>query len=164
MNHFGGDNNGLRRGIVEGIIDLLDTHNELVQLFRTAHEKYEDIHIPNFKVRLYNVISAQECELPTGDMLGTIVYETGLESGMDYDIVLEERSGADDGWCYWLLLLTEAGNYEKLIIHTILMTNRIDYIREHQNNIKNEYLSGIYDAINQGDIDGFDCGARLILP
>nr|GFB03052.1 hypothetical protein [Tanacetum cinerariifolium] len=28
-----------------------------------------------------------------GDMLGAIVYETGPESDMDYDIVLEERSG-----------------------------------------------------------------------
>ncbi|GJV65672.1 putative reverse transcriptase domain-containing protein [Tanacetum coccineum] len=26
--------------------------------------------------------------------------------------------------------------------------NRIDYVREHQNDIRNEYLSGIYDAIN----------------
>ncbi|GKA30476.1 DNA helicase [Tanacetum coccineum] len=28
----------------------------------------------------------------------------------------------------------------------------------------NEYLSGIYDAINRGDSDGSDCGLRLILP
>nr|GEV03351.1 DNA helicase [Tanacetum cinerariifolium] len=42
--------------------------------------------------------------------------------------------------------------------------NRIDYIREHKNDIRNEYLSGIYDAINRGDNDGSDCGRRLILP
>nr|GEU37601.1 DNA helicase [Tanacetum cinerariifolium] len=50
--------------------------------------------------------------------------------------------------------------------------DRIDYIREHQNDIRNEYLSRIYDAINRGDNDGSDCddndgsdyGARLILP
>ncbi|GKD73179.1 DNA helicase, partial [Tanacetum coccineum] len=42
--------------------------------------------------------------------------------------------------------------------------NRIDYIREHQNDIRNEYLFGIYDAINRGDNDGYDCGSRLILP
>ncbi|GJS83718.1 hypothetical protein Tco_0750259 [Tanacetum coccineum] len=62
MSHFGGDNSDLRRDIVEGLIDLLDTHNGLVQLFRT------------------------------GDMLGAIVYETGPEANMNYDIVLEERS------------------------------------------------------------------------
>nr|GEV79029.1 helitron helicase-like domain-containing protein [Tanacetum cinerariifolium] len=93
MSHFGGDNSILRRDIVEGLIDMLDTHNALLQLFRTTHEKYEDIHVPNFKVRLYNVIGAREYELPTGDMLGAIVYEPGPEFDMDYDIVLEERFG-----------------------------------------------------------------------
>ncbi|GJV69916.1 hypothetical protein Tco_1485425 [Tanacetum coccineum] len=57
-------NSVLRRDIVEGLIDLLDTHNALVQLFKT-----------------------------TWDMLGAIVYETGPEANMDYDIVLEEHSG-----------------------------------------------------------------------
>ncbi|GJU61260.1 DNA helicase [Tanacetum coccineum] len=33
MSHFGGENSDLRRDIVEGLIDLLDTHNGLVQLF-----------------------------------------------------------------------------------------------------------------------------------
>nr|GEV99382.1 DNA helicase [Tanacetum cinerariifolium] len=60
---------------------------------RTTREKFQDTHVPNFKVRLYNVVGAREYKLPTGDMLGAIVYETGPESDMDYDIVLEERSG-----------------------------------------------------------------------
>nr|GEU30621.1 DNA helicase [Tanacetum cinerariifolium] len=59
---------------------------------RIACEKFQDTHVPNFKVRLYNVVGAREYELPTGDMLGAIVYETGPESDMDYDIELEERS------------------------------------------------------------------------
>nr|GEU64912.1 DNA helicase [Tanacetum cinerariifolium] len=44
-------------------------------------------------VCLYNVVGAHEYELPTGDMLGAIVYEPGPETQMDYDIVIEERSG-----------------------------------------------------------------------
>ncbi|GKE95262.1 hypothetical protein Tco_1580117 [Tanacetum coccineum] len=64
VSHFGADNSELHKGIVEGLIDLLDAHNALVLLFGTA------------------------C-----DMLGVIVYETGPESDMDYDSVLEERSG-----------------------------------------------------------------------
>ncbi|GJS83511.1 DNA helicase [Tanacetum coccineum] len=91
LTHFGGDNSVLRRDIVEGLIDLLDSHNALVQLFRTAREKLQDTHVPNFKVMLYNVIGVREYELPTGDMLGTIVYEAGPENNMDYDIVLEEH-------------------------------------------------------------------------
>ncbi|GJX23884.1 DNA helicase [Tanacetum coccineum] len=85
------NNSILRRDIVEGLIELLDTHNALVQLFRTAREKLQDNYVLNFKVRLYNVVAVKEYELHTRDMLGAIVYETGPESNMDYDIVLEQR-------------------------------------------------------------------------
>ncbi|GJS12921.1 DNA helicase [Tanacetum coccineum] len=46
----------------------------------------------------------------------------------------------------------------------VVKQNRIGFIREHQNDIRNEYLSGIYDAITRGDINGSDCDGRLILP
>ncbi|GJW68988.1 hypothetical protein Tco_0123412 [Tanacetum coccineum] len=59
----------------------------------TPREKFEDTNILNFKPRLYNVIGAREYELHIGDMLGAIVYDGGPEDDMDYDIVLEERSG-----------------------------------------------------------------------
>nr|GEX45017.1 DNA helicase [Tanacetum cinerariifolium] len=81
----------LHRDIVEGLIELLDTHNALVKLFRNAREKSVDV--PNFQVRLYNVVGAYEYELPTGDMLGAIVYEPGPETKMDYGIVIEEQPG-----------------------------------------------------------------------
>ncbi|GJS51633.1 DNA helicase [Tanacetum coccineum] len=193
MSHFGGENSDLRYAC-----------------------------FPNFKVRLYNVVGAQEYELPTGDMLGAIVYETGPESHMDYDIVLEERSGypqrvnklhssymslqfpllfvyGQDGYsknlkmvdpthsssdqkrlsmlAFYSYQLHDRANCYNYLSRTgrlfqqyvvtafcAIEQNRIDYVREHQNDIRNEYLSGIYDAINRGDSDGSDCGLRLILP
>nr|GEW77692.1 DNA helicase [Tanacetum cinerariifolium] len=222
MSHFGGDNSGLRRDIVEGLIDLLDTHNSLVHLFRTAREKLTDSHVPNFKVRLYNVVGAREYELPTGDMLGAIVYEPGPDTQMDYDIVLEERSGypqrvnklhasymsfqfpllflyGEDGYskdlklvggtansnadrrltmkAYYAYFIHDRVNYFNYLSRTgrlfqqydvtafcAIEQNWIDSIREHQNDIRNEYLSRIYDAISRGDNDGYSCGAKLILP
>ncbi|GJW41681.1 DNA helicase, partial [Tanacetum coccineum] len=219
LTHFGGDNSVLRRDIVEGLIDLLDTHNALVQLFRTAREKFEDAHAPNFKIRLYNVIGAREYELPTRDMLGAIVYEANPESDMDYDIMLEERSGhpkcvnklhpsymslqfpllfiyGENGYSKDMKMIGRTGSSSENKLLTMLAyysyylhdranrynylsrtgklfqqyvvtafcaveQNRIDYIREHQNDIRNEYLSGIYDAINRGDNDGFGCGLKL---
>ncbi|GJX98975.1 DNA helicase, partial [Tanacetum coccineum] len=188
----------------------------------TAREKLQDTHVPNFKVMLYNVIGVREYELPTGDMLGTIVYEAGPENNMDYDIVLEERSGypkrvnklhpsymslqfpllfiyGQDGYSKDLKMINRSGSSTKDKRPTMLVyysyylhdranqynylsrtgklfqqyvvtaycaveQNRIDFIREHQNDIRNEYLSVIYDAINRGDNDGSDCGLRLILP
>ncbi|GKC63312.1 DNA helicase, partial [Tanacetum coccineum] len=220
MTHFGGGSSALRRDIVEGLIELLDAHNALVQLFRTAREKLQDMHIPNFKVRLYNIIGAREYELPTRDMLGVIVYEPGLETDMDYDIIIEERSGypqrvnklhpsymslqfpllfiyGQDGYSKELRMVSPTGSsseqkrvsmlaYYSYYLHDranqynylsrtrrlfqqyvvtafcAIEQNRIDYVREHQNDIMNEYLSGIYDAINRGDIDGSDCGSKLI--
>ncbi|GJY78997.1 DNA helicase [Tanacetum coccineum] len=222
LSHYGGDNSVLRRDIVEGLIELLDTHNALVQLFRTTREKFQDNHVPNFKLRLYNVVVVKDYELPTGDMLGVIVYETGLESDMDYDIVLEQRSGlpkrvnklhpsdmslqfpllfiyGEDGYskdlkmigssnslsedkrltmlAYYSYYLHDHANRYNYLSRTgklfqqyvvtafcAIEQNRIDYIREHQHNIRNEYLSGIYDAISRGDNDGFNCGSKLILP
>ncbi|GJS58197.1 putative reverse transcriptase domain-containing protein [Tanacetum coccineum] len=217
MSHFGGDNSGLRRDIVEGLIDLLDTHNALVHLFRTAREKLADTHVPNFKVRLYNVVGAREYELPTGDMLGAIVYEPGPDTQMDYDIVLEERSGypqrvnklhpsymslqfpllflyGEDGYSKDLKLVGGTANsnadrrltmkaYYAYFIHDrancfnylsrtgrlfqqyvvtafcAIEQNWIDFIREHQNDIRNEYLSGIYDAISRDNGKG---GGHLV--
>nr|GEW18878.1 DNA helicase [Tanacetum cinerariifolium] len=222
MSHFGGQNSDLCRDIVEGLIDILDTHNALVHLFRTAREKLANTHIPNFKVRLYNVVGTREYELPTGDMLGAIVYEPGLETDMDYDIVIEERFEhpqrvnklhssymslqflllflyKEDGCskelklvggtgipnvdkrltmkAYYVYFIHDCANCYNYLSRTrrlfqlyvviafcAIEQNRTDFVREHQNNIRNEYLSGIYDAINRGDNDGSDSGARLILP
>ncbi|GKA60376.1 DNA helicase [Tanacetum coccineum] len=212
----------LRRDIVEWLIDLLDTHNALVQLFRTTRENFQDNHIPNFKVRLYNVIGAREYELPTGDMLGAIVYETGPDNDMDYDIMLETRSGypqrvnklhasymslqfpllfiyGEDGYSKDLKMVGSSGSsskdkrltmlaYYSYYLHDranrynylsrtgklfqqyvvtafcAIEQNCIDYIREHQNDIRNDYLSGIYDAIKRGDNDASHCGSKLMLP
>ncbi|GJZ75865.1 retrotransposon protein, putative, ty1-copia subclass [Tanacetum coccineum] len=111
---------------------------------------------------------------------GAIVYETGPESDMDYDIILEERAGYPQcvnklhpsymSLQFPLLFIYGQDGYSKELKMYVVTAfcaiehNRIDYVREHQNDIRNEYLSGIYDAINQGDNDGSDCGSRLILP
>ncbi|GKB22110.1 hypothetical protein Tco_0856033 [Tanacetum coccineum] len=157
-------------------------------------------------VRLYNVVRAREYELPTSDMLGSIVYEPGLETDMDYDIIIEEHSGhlqrvnklhssymslqfpllfsyGKDVYSKDLKLVCGTGTstidrrlsmkaYYAYFIHDpvncynylsrtgrlfqqyivtafcAIEQNRIDYVREHQNDIRNEYLSGIYDPIN----------------
>ncbi|GKC58357.1 DNA helicase, partial [Tanacetum coccineum] len=197
MSHFGGDYSELRRDIVEGLIELLDNHNALVQLFRTAREKLLDSQFPPFKVRLFSVVGAREYELPTGDMLGAIVYEPGPDTDMKFPLLF---GYGEDGYskdmkiqpvlgtssdedrrltmkaCYSYMLHDHVNSFnylsktERLSQQYIVTAfcaveqNRIDFIREHQNDIRNEYLSGIYDAIRRGDSDGSDCGGRLILP
>nr|GEX00948.1 DNA helicase [Tanacetum cinerariifolium] len=234
-------NSDLRRDIVEGLIELLDNHNALVQLFRTPCEKLLDSEVPPFKVRLFNVVGAREYELPTGDMLGAIIYEPGPDTNMDFDIVIDRRIGqpqrvsklhpsymalqfpllfvygedgyskdmkmfpllfvyGEDGYSKDMKMVRVSGmssdedrrltmkayysymlhdrvnsfNYlsktERLFQQYMVTAfcaveqSRIDFIRAHQNDIRNEYLSDIYDVIRRGDSDGSDCGGRLILP
>nr|GEW55606.1 DNA helicase [Tanacetum cinerariifolium] len=180
LSYYGGDNSELRRDIVEGLINLLDSHNALVQLFRTAREKFQETHVHNCKVMLYNVVGVKEYELPTEDMLGAIVYEPGPETEMNYDMILETRSGYPqrDSKLHpsymslqfpLLFIYVEDGTgklFQQYVVTAFwaIEQNRIDYIREHQNDIRNEYLSRIYDAISRGDNDGSDCGSKFILP
>ncbi|PWA74085.1 hypothetical protein CTI12_AA254430 [Artemisia annua] len=77
--------NPLRQDIVEGLIQLLDQHNALVQLFRTARDKLRDVEVPEFKVRLFHVVGSAQHELPTADEVGAIVFDSGAETEPDFD-------------------------------------------------------------------------------
>nr|GEV38633.1 DNA helicase [Tanacetum cinerariifolium] len=157
---------------------------------KTAREKLLDSEVPPFNVRLFNVVGAREYELPTGDMLGAIVYEPVSvafcygEDGYSKDMKMVRVSGMpseEDRWLtmkayYSYMLHDHVNSFNYLsktgrLFHQYMVTafcaveqSRIDFIRAHQNDIRNEYLSDIYDAIRRGDSDGSDCGGRLILP
>ncbi|PWA57673.1 nucleic acid-binding, OB-fold protein [Artemisia annua] len=72
---------------------LLDHNNALVQLFRTARDKLQDADVPEFKLRLFNVVGSVQHELPTADTIGAIVFDSGPETEADFDIVVEAHSG-----------------------------------------------------------------------
>ena len=74
LQNFQNSGHSLRQDIVENLIHLLDEHNELVQLFRTARDKMAEANVPEFKVRLYGVVGSRQHELPMGDSLGAIVF------------------------------------------------------------------------------------------
>nr|GEU29273.1 DNA helicase [Tanacetum cinerariifolium] len=82
----------LKEEIVEGLTQLLDNHNALVQLFRTARNKYMDADIPEFKVRLYSVVGTRRYELPTSETVGAIVFSDSSAAENDFDLIIEEHS------------------------------------------------------------------------
>ncbi|PWA44353.1 hypothetical protein CTI12_AA527150 [Artemisia annua] len=79
--------------VMQGLIEFLDTHNELVQVFRTARDKCSENDVPEFKVRLYNGNGARGYELPTSQAIGAIVFDSGPTTETDYDIIIEYRDG-----------------------------------------------------------------------
>ena len=40
----------------------------------------------------------------------------------------------------------------------------MDFYRTHQNDIRGDYLAGLYDEMSRGDRDGSQAGSRIILP
>ncbi|GJS66166.1 DNA helicase [Tanacetum coccineum] len=223
MAHFGGENDsGLKKEIVEELIEFLDKHNALVQLFRTARDKYLESDIPEFKVKLYNVVGTRQYEVPTPDTVGAIVFGGSTSTENDFDLIIEEHSHypqrvnklhpcymslqfpllfvyGEEGYHKGLKLansprLATKGNrqmtmnmyysyqiherinhysllprggklYQQYVVtaYCAIEQNRLDYIRQNQSEIRNEYLSGLYDAIMRGDRDGSDLGTRLVL-
>ncbi|PWA63137.1 hypothetical protein CTI12_AA357350 [Artemisia annua] len=93
LEHFNKGDSRLNREIVEKLKEILDTHNELVKLFRTARDKIEDSNIPDFKLKLFGVVGSRQHDLPTGDSIGAIVFEGGPDFCTEYDVVIEKRDG-----------------------------------------------------------------------
>ena len=213
----------LRADIVEGLIHLLDHHNALVQLFRTARDKLQEVDVPEFKIRLYSVVGSAQHELPTGDSVGAVVFDVGPETEAEFDIIVEAHSGEPQRIsrlypCYMALhfpllfifgeqgyhtglrlidiptrdedvdkrmsmnhfyayqihdrinrysLVTRGGRlFQQYVVmaYCCIEQNRTDFIREHQSDIRGDYLSGVYDAVARGDRDASDIGSRIILP
>ncbi|GJT40990.1 DNA helicase [Tanacetum coccineum] len=108
MHHFGSADEGLLNPeIVERLIHILDDHNELVCLFRSARDKCRDNHVEEFKIRLYNTGGLRGYELPTSQCKAFRQYVVAVycaleQSRMDYirthqsDIRSEYLSGLYD--------------------------------------------------------------------
>lgn len=74
------------------MIHILDEHNELVRLFRTARDKYcNEEDVPDFKIGLFNVFGPREYQLPSAEILGAIVFEPGPNSQIDYDVIIQKK-------------------------------------------------------------------------
>ncbi|XP_071729024.1 uncharacterized protein [Rutidosis leptorrhynchoides] len=224
MSHFGGQYfNRLCSLVVSQLIELLDTHNELVKLFRIARDKCRDSEVPTFCVRLFSVSGSRQHALPTSDAIGAIVFDSGPRATTDYDVIVEPRGEVprcinklhpmymspqfplmffygEPGFHLGLMLRDVPGSpagrerkmtmnmyynyqiHDRLGVYSLMLRmgrlfqqyvvmvycsielNRMDYIRHKQKDIRNEYLSGLYDAIDRGDQTGANVGSRTILP
>ncbi|GKA57729.1 DNA helicase [Tanacetum coccineum] len=222
LTHFSDEHQSeLKEEIVEGLIQFLDTHNVLVQLFRTARNKHTDAAVPEFKVRLYNVIGTRQYELPTSETIGAIVFGDSSTTENEFDLIIEEYSQFSNAWqiapmlyvssfpyeivygedgyqkdmklvnipgqltkadkrmsmnMYYSYQIHDRLNHYSLLLHggklfqqyvvtayCAIEQTRLDFIRQKQDDIRSEYLSGIYDAILRGDRDGNDIGLRTVL-
>ncbi|GKD62900.1 hypothetical protein Tco_1305008, partial [Tanacetum coccineum] len=205
MRHFPeGGSSQLDPGIVSSLIRVLDEHNELVRLFRTARDRISANVILEFWIRLFKVVGVCEYDLPTSGTRGEIVFESGPNTRTDYDVIIESRDGCpqrvnklhlldmalqfpllfvygESGFhpemkqccgtdkrmsmnLYYMFQLHERLDSNGLLfrdgwlfqqyvvgVYCCIEQNRLDFYRLCQNDIRREYLSGVYDAICRGD-------------
>nr|GEZ16843.1 DNA helicase [Tanacetum cinerariifolium] len=174
------DSSQLDPEFVSTLIHLLDEHNELVRLFRTARDRGESGDVSEFHNRLFSVVGAREYDLLT---LGAIMFENGPNTRTDYDVITESRGGFPQRRQglnkrlfmnqYYMFQLHECLDWYALLFrgtrlfqqHVVgifcsIEQNRLDYYRLRQNDIRREYLSGIYNAISRGDREG-KCGKNF---
>nr|GEY45622.1 DNA helicase [Tanacetum cinerariifolium] len=66
---------------------------------------------------------------------------------------------------HYNLLLRGGKLFQQYVVtaYCAIEQSRLDYIQKKQDDIRSEYLSGIYDAILRGDHDGSDLGLRTVL-
>ncbi|XP_071687954.1 uncharacterized protein [Rutidosis leptorrhynchoides] len=224
MRFFGGDNTGsLSHDVVVNLIDLLNSKNELVKLFRTARDKITESDVPDLRIRLFSVIGSRQYEYPTSDALGAIVYGFDYGTRTDYDLIIECKGGTPqrvnklhpsymslqfpllfvfgqpgyhpgmtlrsisgrtsrrkkeltmnmfysyqihDRFNQFGLLLRCGRLFQQYIVtvYCSIELDRQDYVRCNQRDIHNEYLFGLYDALDRGDHYGSEVGSRTILP
>ncbi|KAK9072558.1 hypothetical protein SSX86_008992 [Deinandra increscens subsp. villosa] len=82
----------LNASIISSIVEVLDSCNELVRLFRTAKELTSTCNPPDFAICLFNSQYQMSYDLPTPGCIGAILY--GPESSSEqYDIVLHPKDG-----------------------------------------------------------------------
>nr|GFA34680.1 DNA helicase [Tanacetum cinerariifolium] len=133
------DEDTLNLEIVEGLIDVLNEHNGLVRLFRIARDR---------------------CNA---------VFEDGLKSRIEFDVIIEFKGGLPQRinklhQSYMslhfplLFVFGEPGFYPELVMKprdgsgkafSATEQSRIDLIRKNQNDLRSDYLLGLYDAILQ---------------
>ena len=71
-----------------------------------------------------------------------------------------------DRWQKFNLLTRSGRLFQQYVVtaYCSIEQSRLDFVREKQNDIRNEYMAGLYDAISRGERNGSDVGSRTILP
>nr|GEW96166.1 helitron helicase-like domain-containing protein [Tanacetum cinerariifolium] len=179
---------------VQGLIHFLDTHNELVQLFRIARDKCREIDVPEIKIWPYNGAGTRGYKLPASNTLGAIVFGSGHAGSTDFDIIIQERDGPAQRInklhrsymsLQWPLLFVygQSGFHTELKLMSIdgsRTTKRVTmlvyyayqlHLRHNHYNLIfkggrlfQQYVVGLYDTISRGKREGHEVGGRIILP
>ncbi|XP_076921738.1 uncharacterized protein LOC143583277 [Bidens hawaiensis] len=86
------EDGNLNEDIIRSIVRILDNHNELVKLFRTARDLCSSNNVPEFHVCLYNSVRQVSHDMPAPKTIGAILNEP-VSGANDFDIVVHQKDG-----------------------------------------------------------------------
>lgn len=95
MNLLGSARDGLDQSIVEGLMDMLNQHNKLVEQFHTAREQFKNDEHDEFRlVLLYSQsASGRKNIIGPSDEVGGLLVSENEDSPCLRDTILESRDG-----------------------------------------------------------------------
>jgi len=91
---FNDESKNLTKSITENLINMLDSTNKLVKLFRMIRDIYKEQEIPSMKLRLINRrnTDSNQYELPTSSDIGGLIVGDIGEYEQGRDIIIEDRT------------------------------------------------------------------------
>lgn len=183
LRHFRKDKReDLNPEIVQQLICLLNEHNDLVRLFRTARDICLNEEAPEFYIRLYNNGNQQCYNSPTAGTLGAIVYDDGPKTKNDFDIIIRLRDSfpqrvnklhpsyialqfpllfvfGDHGWSPELKLTNEGFRNDRQLTMNMFYSFQLhDRYKQHTlllqgGRLFQQYLVNAYICIEQNRLD-----------
>ncbi|XP_029143308.1 uncharacterized protein [Arachis hypogaea] len=221
-----GQTTEIDKELIVGLMQMIDEHNVIAQLFRRAREFYEDHPSQEFCLRLFSqrVHDPRIYNYPSCDEVAALIVGDFESSDCGRDIIVQSTSGqlqriyethalylplqypllfpyGEDGYQLNIpyrgvqvtyvrgrrtrMSLREFVNFrlqmredEGSIIHKArrlfqqfvvdcfasIESQRLFEIRKKQSTIRGEFLNGIEEAMQRGDVEASSIGTRVILP
>ncbi|OMO99938.1 DNA helicase PIF1, ATP-dependent [Corchorus olitorius] len=179
-----GDSSTINRNIIQGLMFMFDELNEVAKAFRNARDRFEENSEINMRLRL--ICSRDETQrnyiAPTSTNIAGLIVGNESEGYMERDIIVDHRSDGlqtisnlhplymsmqypvlfpygEDGF-HLGMRYRESPLKQKMKRKEI----RINYIYDHQTEIRVDFYENVSDAMDRGDTYGNSIGKKIILP
>ncbi|OMO61834.1 DNA helicase PIF1, ATP-dependent [Corchorus capsularis] len=176
-----GQMSALERGIIEGLTDMLNACNAVVQSFRYARDMIRQQPQENFNLRLvgqrdtslhnYTPPSVSEIAalIPDNFHLNIPLFQSSIAPRVtrkcitmrDYYAYLLQQRALESN-----TLLRGGRLFQQFVVdvYTMIKETRLRYIRDNQAALRCDMYENVRDAITEGDLRGDSVGCRVILP
>ncbi|GKE29451.1 DNA helicase, partial [Tanacetum coccineum] len=143
----------------------------------------EEDHHPRFlQLYVYDTCDEVSSRIRHFGVLDESTLNPEIVEGFYPDLTLKPQSGKGKGkkvmmnayYKYQLhprvkkfsLIFRSGRSFQQYVVKVfcVIDMNRLDFIRNNQNDFRSDYLSGLYDAVSMGYREGIAAGSKIMLP